>query len=70
VAAYDRLGNTVTVLAKIHSAISAQRVYRTLDNVPVVTPNGSDEGVRFAAAYKDLCKQLNIALAQTCPKAE
>jgi len=38
--------------------------------VPVVTPAASIHGPRFAAAYQDICKTLNIQLAPACPQLE
>lgn len=42
----------------------------TLDDVPIVTPATSQQGPIFASAYTDICKQLNVQLAQDCPKFE
>ena len=45
-------------------------MHRTLDDVPVVTPATSVYGPRFAAAYQDICRKLNIQLAPACPQLE
>jgi hypothetical protein len=70
VAAFDRLGNTIMTLAICATGIPRHLVFRTLDDVPVVTPAASPDGPRFCAQYKMICKNLNVKLAATCPKFE
>jgi hypothetical protein len=70
VAAFDRLGNTIMTLAICATGIPRHLVFRTLDDVPVVTPADSPDGPRFCAQYKMICQNLNIKLAATCPKFE
>jgi hypothetical protein len=70
VAAFDRLGSTVLALAVAQSGIPRKWVHRTLDDVPVVTPEAAVEGPMFAEKYKLICKDLNIQLAAMCPDKE
>jgi len=70
VAAFDRLGHTVLDLAILSSQIPKSLVFRTLDDVPVVTPASSSAGPRFAAVYSSLCRRLNISLAAQCPSLD
>jgi hypothetical protein len=70
VAAFDRLGSTVLALAVVQSGIPRKWVHRTLDDVPVVTPEDAVDGPLFAEKYKSVCKDLNIQLAAMCPDKE
>jgi len=70
VAAFDRLGNTIMTLAICTTGIPRHLVFRTLDDVPVVTPALSPDGPRFCAEYKRICKKLNVKLAASCPQFE
>jgi len=67
VAAFDRLGNTVAVLAILISCILPYLVMRAVDDLTVVTPAASAAGPRFERVYKWLCGHLNLALAPPCP---
>jgi len=70
VAAFDRLGNIVLTIATRVSGIPRQWVFRTLDDVPLVTPASSNCGPQFGGEYKAICRRLNISLADPCPKME
>jgi len=70
VAAFDRFGHTVLDLAIIQSGIPRGLVFRTLDDVPVVTPAASSAGPDFASAYLSLCRRLNVSLAEPCPSLD
>jgi hypothetical protein len=52
------------------TGIPKSMVFRTLDDVPIVTPASSSVGPHFAATYKDVCRKLNISLAENCPSLE
>ena len=68
VAAFDRLGRVVADLALNMCALPRAFLHRTLDDLPVVTPSQSVEGPRFAAAYRNICDEVGIKLADNCPK--
>jgi hypothetical protein len=70
VAAFDRLGNTVLTIVSTMTGIPRRMVFRTLDDVPIVTPASSSVGPHFTATYKDVCHKLNISLAENCPSLE
>jgi len=67
VAAFDRLGATVMVLAIIISCIASTLVLRAVDDLTVVTPANSLAGPLFERAYRRLCSELNMPLAENCP---
>ena len=50
VAAFDRLGATLLILAIMMSGILFSYVHRTLDDAPIVTPADSPAGPLFATA--------------------
>ena len=70
VAAFDRLGATLLVLAIMMSGILFAYVHRTLDDAPIVTPADSPDGPLFAAAYESLCAAVGVRLAPPCPDFE
>ncbi len=45
-------------------------MFRTLDDVPIVTPNGTDWCEEFSAKYKKVCRATNIRIAEDCPTHE
>ncbi len=67
VSAFDRLNNTLVTLAAQAAHLPPHLIYRTLDDVPVVTPADSDAGPAFADAYQGLCRHIGADLAPQCP---
>ena len=67
VAAFDRLGDILLVIAIALSGIARRFVHRTLDDAPIVTPASSSAGPAFAAAYEALCADVGVRLASPCP---
>ncbi len=67
---FDRLGNTVLVLALARCNIPRNLVFRTLDDVPVVAPSSSGWCEEFSINFKKVCKATNIAIAENCPNNE
>ncbi len=45
-------------------------VHRQLDNVPIVSPKGSGFTEAFTNAYFQVCRDLNVLLAESCPNHE
>jgi len=70
VAAFDRLGRVMADLALASCALPRHLLHRTLDDLPIVTPAASVEGPKFAVAYRNICAQVGIKLAENCPKLE
>ncbi len=67
---FDRLGNTILCLALAESKIPKHLVFRTLDDVPAVAPDGSTWCKEFSVNYKKVCKSANIKIATDCPNQE
>jgi hypothetical protein len=67
---FDRLGNTVLSIALAGCEIPKNLVFRTLDDVPVVAPHGTNWCEAFSKRYKETCKAANIKIAVDCPARE
>lgn len=67
---YDALSATTQDLAILRAKIPRRWVHRTLDDSPVVSPSWSGWTPIFTKAYLDVCSELNIALAQPCPRKD
>ncbi len=63
---YDVLGNTIEKLAIAVSGIPRHFVCRAVDDQPVATPANSTWGEKFVSSYKNICKEINIELAEDC----
>ncbi len=63
---YDVLGNTIEKLAIADSGIPRHFVCRAVDDQPVATPADSTWGQKFVSSYKNICKEINIELAEDC----
>jgi hypothetical protein len=70
VSAYDRRGNTIAVLASHLSGFPINRIHRTLDDLPIVDKENSQQGRLFCAIYTALCDRLGVSLAPACPRQE
>jgi hypothetical protein len=69
-AAFGRLGGTLAGLAAVKSGCPRRWIHRTIDDTVLVTPADSAVGPAFAAAYKDICADLGVILAENCPACE
>jgi hypothetical protein len=67
---YDVLGNTIESLAVVASGIPKQFISRAVDDQPVATPAGSTWGEDFVSSYRKICNEINIELAEDCPKCD
>jgi len=67
---FDRVANTVTLLAAMKAAIPWRWIHRCLDDIVVVGPASSGYSKRFGDQLVDLCKNTNVLLADICPKNE
>jgi len=63
---YDILGETLKLLALLSSVTPKNLVLRQVDDVPSVSPSGTDWCEDFTEQYKDLCNNLNVVLADDC----
>jgi hypothetical protein len=70
VSAFDRLGNTIAVLASHLSGFPINRSHRTLADLPIVDKENSQQGHLFCAIYTALCARLGVGLAPPCPRKE
>jgi hypothetical protein len=70
VSAFDRLGGSVEHFAQVEVQFPQAFIHRTLDDLPFVTPKHSALGPEFLFVYKDLCRELGVQLAPTCPMHE
>jgi hypothetical protein len=65
---FDIVANTIKTVAKVGCEIPSRFVLRQLDDVPIVAPGKSGWCEDFLAAYKHLCGQINLELAEDCPE--
>ena len=65
---FDRLGGTLEAVAAAVADFPKKWIHRTVDDTAIVTPASSSLGEKFAAAYKKLCAEANISLAENCPE--
>jgi hypothetical protein len=63
---YDIVGSVPYMLAQIESGIPNSLVCRAVDDVPAISPANSDWGEKFSSTYKQICRELNIQLADDC----
>jgi hypothetical protein len=63
---YDIVGSVPYMLAQIESGIPSSLVCRAVDDVPAISPAGSEWGEKFSSTYKRICRELNIQLADDC----
>jgi hypothetical protein len=67
---YDILSLTTKDLAVALCGIPNRWVHRTLDDVPSVAPAASGWNEIFSATYTAVCEDLEIPLAEPCPRKE
>ena len=67
---FDALPETLVNIICSQENIPRKWVHRQLDDIPVVSPQNKHFAENFETAYKNLCKTLNIPLAEACPKFE
>ena len=70
VANFDNMANTILNVVLAQCEIPRQLVHRTLDDTVCVTPTGLDWGQQFSDKYKEVCGQVNVKLAEDCPRNE
>jgi hypothetical protein len=67
---FDDVGETVLQVTLNKSSITRNLVHRTLDDVACVAPASESWCENFTNAYKATCQDLNIRLAEDCPRKE
>jgi hypothetical protein len=70
VANFDRVAETVLDIVLAETGVPRQNVHRTLDDVVCVAQPESGWCQVFSRTYRDICGELNIPLADDCPKKE
>ena len=70
VANFDNLGGTTENITLTHCSIPEDLVHRILDDTVCVAPAGTGWCQEFSETYKRICHQLNIKLAEECPRQE
>jgi hypothetical protein len=65
---FDVLGNTVQTLARAASKLPRNWCQRQLDDNPVVAPASTKWCESYSEDYENICKSINIKLAEECPK--
>jgi hypothetical protein len=65
---FDRLANTLVEVAIAKSKVPRPYVLRTLDDIPIVAPEGKCYTVMFGMALRGICEKVNVQLAENCPK--
>ena len=69
-AAFDCVAETVVNIVCSETGIEKKLIHRQLDDVPVVSEKGSNKTKLFTEKYHEVCKKLNIPLAEDCPNHE
>ena len=67
---FDRLAKTKDLIVCIESGTPCSQVFRALDDSPCVAKEGSGVVESFSATMKELCQEINMPLANNCPKSE
>ena len=70
VANFDILGNSILSIVKNKCNIPSEFIHRTLDDVPFVAPVASVWPDVFVKCYVEICKRLNVILADNCPNLD
>jgi hypothetical protein len=69
-ASFDSLPETIVNIVCSLYKIPKTNVQRQLDDVPMVASKESKLTEKFTSAYKHICQQLNVPLAEECKKHE
>jgi hypothetical protein len=69
-AGFDSLPETIVNIVCCLYKIPKKNVQRQLDDVPMVAAKESGLTEKFHSAYKDICKKLDIPLAENCKNHE
>ena len=67
---FDRLGKTKDLVVCLRSGTPRKNVFRALDDSPCVAPKNSGITEAFSKEMRELCRDVNIPLADNCPLRE
>jgi hypothetical protein len=67
---FDRVAQTVLDIVQSRTSIPDSNVHRTLDDVVCVAQPSTGWCQEFSSVYKSVCGELDIPLAEDCPKLE
>ena len=67
---FDRLAKTKDLIVCIESGTPRSQVFRALDDSPCVAKASSGIVEKFSSKIKEVCRAVNIPLADICQKAE
>lgn len=70
VASFDRLGYTMEIVTAATTLFPSHLRHRTLDDLPIVVPAGSNLANEFCEKYKENCAKIGLKLAPNCPHFE
>jgi hypothetical protein len=69
-ASFDPLPETIVNITFSIKKIPKQWIHRQLDDVPMVSPQGSGFTEAFTKGYAKICRDLGVPLAEKCPNHE
>ena len=67
---FDKLAKTKDLLVCLESGTLRSQVFRALDDSPCIAPLASGVVESFSRKMKEFCLEMDIPLAENCPKAE
>jgi hypothetical protein len=67
---FDRLGKTIVDFTIAKTRVAPKYVFRTLDDIPIVSPENSGITEKFTDGLFEICRMLNVPLAEECPLNE
>ena len=67
---FDKLAKTKDTIVCIKSNTPRSAVHRALDDSPCVAQAGSDIVERFSTSMQEICREINVPLAENCALAE
>jgi hypothetical protein len=70
VANFDQVAETVLNITKSETGLKHAKIHRTLDDVACVARPSDGECQRFTSAYRKVCGELGVPLAEDCPLRE
>jgi hypothetical protein len=70
VANFDQVAEMVLNITKSETGLKHAKIHRTLDDVACVARPGDGECQRFTNAYRRVCGELGVPLAEDCPLRE
>jgi hypothetical protein len=69
-ASFDPLPDTIVNITCSIKKVPKSWIHRQLDDVPIVSPRNSGFTEAFTKGYSQVCRDLNVPLAENCPNHE